>query len=129
MNGGSYLLDTNVIAAILNQEPAVEGQLKSKSVYLCSIALGELYFGAYKSTRIRDNLKRITDFVDHYPVLTCDQATAESYGRVKAMLKQKGRPIPENDIWIAAIALQYDSTLVTRDEHFKQVDGLHLETW
>ncbi len=58
-----------------------EGQLKGKSVYLCSTALGELYFGAYKSTRVSDNLKRITDFVDHYPVLTCDQTTVNAMER------------------------------------------------
>lgn len=95
MNGSSYLLDTNIVAAVLNQEPTIEGQLKGKSVYLCSIALGELYFGAYKSTRVSENLKRIADFVDHYPILTCDQVTAEHYGQTKLALRQKGRPIPE----------------------------------
>jgi tRNA(fMet)-specific endonuclease VapC len=129
MNGSSYLLDTNIIAAVLNREAAVGGKLRGKSVYLCSIALGELYFGAYKSTRVNENLKRIADFVDHYPILVCDQATADRYGQVKLNLRQKGRPIPENDIWIAAISLQHDLVLVTRDEHFKQVDGLSLETW
>jgi tRNA(fMet)-specific endonuclease VapC len=44
-------------------------------------------------------------------------------------LRVKGQPIPENDIWVAAIALQHRLTLVTRDEHFKQVDGLAVETW
>jgi tRNA(fMet)-specific endonuclease VapC len=51
------------------------------------------------------------------------------YGRIAQQLRRKGRPIPQNDIWIAATALQYDLTLVTRDEHFKQVEGLALETW
>lgn len=62
-------------------------------------------------------------------VLGCDAETARRYGEVKNGLRQKGRPIPENDIWIAAIALQYDLTLVARDVHFGEVDGLKVEAW
>ena len=69
-----------------------------------SIALGELYFGAYKSTKIEDNLNRIDDFALNNAVLACDNEIAKKYGIIKKWLKDKGQPIPENDIWVAAIA-------------------------
>ena len=53
--------------------------------------------------------------------------TASLYGTIKANLRKKGKPIPENDIWIAAIAMQHDLTLLTRDRHFEAVDGLRLK--
>ena len=62
-------------------------------------------------------------------MLPCDTATAQQYGDIKNQLRAKGRPIPENDIWIAAIAMQYQLTLVARDGHFHEVDGLQVETW
>ena len=54
---------------------------------------------------------------------------AIEYGQIKNNLRAKGRPIPENDIWIAALAKQYGLTLVTRDGHFGEVDGLAIEAW
>jgi tRNA(fMet)-specific endonuclease VapC len=55
--------------------------------------------------------------------------TAKWYGEVKNGLRQKGRPIPENDIWISAMALEYDLILVSRDGHFEKVEQLKLERW
>jgi tRNA(fMet)-specific endonuclease VapC len=63
------------------------------------------------------------------PVLVCDVETARHYGRVRNELRRKGRPIPENDIWIAATARQHDLILVTRDPHFDEVEGLPIEAW
>jgi len=60
-------------------------------------------------------------------VLDCDAKVARRYGEVKNMLRKRGRPIPENDIWIAAIALENNLTLVSRDDHFLEVDGLKLK--
>jgi len=126
---GSYLLDTNLVIAILNQEDIFEERLKESKVYVSSTVLGELYYGAHKSARTSDNLQRIASFLVGYEMLACDKVTAEEYGIIKAQLEAKGHPIPENDIWIAAIARQYALTLVTRDDHFKAVDGLTVETW
>lgn len=72
--------------------------------------LGELYYGALKSVRIDDNLKRVNDFATGCTILTCDAETAEEYGRIKAELSRKGKMVPENDIWIAAVTRQYDLT-------------------
>ena len=62
-------------------------------------------------------------------VLVCDPGTAWEYARIKIDLRSKGRPIPENDIWIAATARQHGLTLVTRDQHFSAVDGLKCDAW
>ena len=86
-------------------------------------------FCARKSTRVQDNLARIDDFASTNVVLACDTETARRYGEIKERLRARGRPIPENDIWIAAIALQHALTLATRDAHFETVEGLRLAAW
>ena len=63
------------------------------------------------------------------PVLGCDAHTARHYGQIKDDLRRKGQPIPENDIWIAAIALRHGLTLVTRDVHLSKIDALPLAAW
>ena len=62
-------------------------------------------------------------------VLKVDQYTAEIYAQIRFELKQKGRPLPDNDIWIAALARQHDLSLVTRDSHFDVVDGIQRMSW
>jgi tRNA(fMet)-specific endonuclease VapC len=62
-------------------------------------------------------------------VLGCDSTTAQHYGEIKKVLREKGRPIPENDIWIAATAKQHDLTVASRDNHFDYIDGLSTEHW
>lgn len=61
--------------------------------------------------------------------LACDAETAQHYGRIKQGLRRRGRPIPENDLWIAATALQHQLVLVTRDDHFYLIEGLATERW
>lgn len=97
--------------------------------FVPSIVLGELYFGARKSSRSAQNLKRIDELATKTAILGCDEKTAQQYGQIKDTLRQKGRPIPENDIWIAAIALQHNLTLITRDAHFAHIDRLLTTAW
>lgn len=98
-------------------------------MFVPAIVLGELYYGAYKSTRVTENLLKIDEFATTGTILVSDKRTAREYGEIKSRLRAKGRPIPENDIWIAAIAKQHVLTLVTRDAHFGEVDGLAVEGW
>jgi tRNA(fMet)-specific endonuclease VapC len=127
---GRYLLDTNIVIAIFADEAAVRQQLAgAEEVFVPSIVLGELYYGAQKSARIASNVTRVDEFAANNSVLVCDTETAQQYGQIKSQLRAKGRPIPENDIWIAAIAKQHQLTLVTRDGHFNNVDGLLIEIW
>jgi tRNA(fMet)-specific endonuclease VapC len=129
MAGTSRLLDTNIVVAILNQEEKLLEQVAEVTAYIPSIVLGELYYGARKSARSADNIKRIETLLEGYVVLACDEATAVHYGQIKLELRLKGRPIPENDIWIAAVARQHELVLVTRDGHFAAVDKLKTEAW
>jgi len=127
---GKFLLDTNVIIALFAKEPVVHERLSNADeVFVPCIALGEMYFGAYKSLRIKENLARINEFVLNSTVLACDTDTAKKYGDIKNQLKEKGQPLPENDIWIAAVAQQYDLTLITRDNHFHIIENLKIESW
>jgi tRNA(fMet)-specific endonuclease VapC len=127
---GKVLLDTNIIIALFGQDEAVLKHLRGAAeIFIPVIAVGELYYGAYKSGRRAANLQRVREFAATNAVLVCDAQTALVYGRVKNELRQKGTPIPENDLWIAALALQHGLVLVTRDKHFDAVDGLRVEAW
>jgi tRNA(fMet)-specific endonuclease VapC len=127
---GTFLLDTNAIIARIAGDAAVQALLiQADEVFIPTIALGEMYYGAEHSGRIRDNLAQVERFAAGRTVLVCDAQTARWYGRIRYRLRVKGRPIPDNDLWIAAIALQHSLTIVTRDEHFNEVDGLAVERW
>lgn len=127
MNGKS-LVDTNVVIALFAGEPAVVEKLQKESaVFLCVPVLGELRYGAEASARVASNLARLDEFARALIVLPCDTATAKAYAEVKFELRQKGRPIPENDVWIAAIARQHELVLLTRDGHFQEIDSIEVE--
>lgn len=127
---GRYLLDTNAVIALWSNDPGLESLLSTASlVSVPCIALGELYSGARKSARAQANLGKIDEFVEQTPILGCDAATAKHYGQVRELLRRRGRPIPDNDVWIAALAQQYDLVLVSRDEHFMGVEGLQVVKW
>ena len=96
---GRYLLDTNIIIALLADEASVRTNLaQADEVFIPSIAIGELYYGARKSGRTQDNLARVDELVANSAVVRCDAETARRYGEVKNGLRLKGRPLPENDI-------------------------------
>ena len=127
---GRFLLDTNIVIALFAQDTSVQQHIaEAEAVFVPSIVLGELYYGARKSGRIAANLARIDEFAAISAVLECDTATAQQYGEIKNILRTKGRPIPENDIWIAAIAQQCELVLISRDEHFREIDGVSVEVW
>ena len=127
---GKFLLDTNIIIALFAEDTAIHERIsKAPEVFVPCIVIGELYFGAYKSGRVKENHALIDEFALNNMVLPCNADTARIYGEIKNLLKEKGRPIPENDIWIAAIARQYALTLVTRDPHFESVEDLKIELW
>lgn len=126
---GKTLVDTNVVIALFAGEPAVIEKVQQRAaVFICAPVLGELRYGAQASARVESNLARLDEFARALIVLPCDSGTAKSYATVKFDLRKKGRrPIPENDVWIAAIARQHDLTLLTRDGHFGEVEGLEVD--
>jgi tRNA(fMet)-specific endonuclease VapC len=102
---------------------------QAQEVFVPCVALGELYYGAHKSGRVAQNLAKISEFAASSSILSCSEETAQEYGAIKNMLRTKGRPIPENDIWIAAIARQYDLVLATRDTHFDAIESFESQVW
>ncbi len=127
---GDYLLDTNVVIALRRREEQVLTRVAQVDrIWLCCIVLGELYRGALNSGRVAENLRDIGLLAARNVILPCDALTAREYGRIKQSLVVKGHPIPENDIWIAAIAVQRGLVLATRDSDFAYVDGLAFEIW
>lgn len=93
------------------------------------ITVGELLFGAAKSSRQHENRLAIESFISQNTVLQLDFETALAYGSLKLQLKQQGTPIPENDIWIAASAIRWKLPLVTLDTHFQHIAGLSIVAW
>jgi tRNA(fMet)-specific endonuclease VapC len=127
---GRFLLDTNIVVALFKDDPAVHERLSERPrVLVSTVVLGELYYGAQKSTRLSNNLREINRLLTRVAVLKNDGLTAYEYGLIRNELCSKGRPIPENDVWIAAAARQHGLTLISRDQHFSEVEGLQWEKW
>ena len=130
MTGNKFLLDTNIITAWLKGEKPVADKIdKAKEIYIPIIVVGELYYGALYSTRVQKNIADIKLVTSSYSVLLIDEAVTIAYGNIKAALRKKGKPIPENDIWIAAIALHHELIIATRDKHFKEIDRIKIKNW
>lgn len=130
MDGNRFLLDTNAIIALQHTDETLKKLLSNATdVFVPAIAIGELYFGAYKSSKVEQNRKAIAAFVVGRVVLNVDADTADIYGQIKQDLRAKGRPIPENDIWIGALAVQYSLTLLSKDAHFSEIDNLVNQAW
>jgi tRNA(fMet)-specific endonuclease VapC len=130
MSSAVYLLDTNAVIPMLNGDSAATKIInQSQRIYVPVIVLGELYFGAENSANVIANVKRVDEFMSRYAVLYCNNETARQYGKIESELRIKGIPIPQNDMWIAAIALQHGLTLLTKDAHFNDVDNLSVQGW
>jgi tRNA(fMet)-specific endonuclease VapC len=130
----SYLLDTNTCIRYLNDaRSTVSTHIAStpaNQIFLCHIVKAELYYGAYKSTRQRDNLALLSSFFRRFAVVPFDDVAAEVYGQIRADLEQKGTPIGPNDLIIAAIAIAHKITLVTHNvREFGRVQGLAWVDW
>ncbi len=124
------LLDTNAIVALQKNDPAFLALLQQgDDLFIPTVVIGELYYGAANSGRVAENTKVIDDLVAWNVILACDTVTAKHYGQIRHQLRVKGRPLPENDIWIAAVAIQHGLTVVTRDAHFQEIAGLTVEGW
>ena len=120
-------LDTNVAIDILNGKGAVISKLKKHTFfYLPIIVCGELFFGAANSTRKTQNQKKLHAFIKSCKVLNINAPIAEAYASIRLELRKKGKPIPENDIWIAAICKINNLPLFTKDRHFEHISGLKI---
>ncbi len=125
----SILLDTNAYARFLSGDERVLNVLgDAETVYLSAIVMGELFAGFRSGSKFRENRAQLSRFLQKptVRVLPIGGETAEVFGQVKDTLKRAGSPIPMNDVWIAAQAIETGSVIATFDEHFKKVPGLRL---
>lgn len=124
------LLDTSIVIAHLRGRIDVLAlTTPAEALFLPLVALGELYKGAEKSSRQAHNRQLVDDFLQIATLLFPDRATAQTYARVAVALEATGQLIPENDLWIAAVAFECDMPLATRDAHFQRMDGLTVIRW
>jgi len=123
------IIDTNFYVAFKKRDDAAVVTLK-KADYIAvnTVILGELLAGFRCGTREKQNREELYLFFDspRVDLLSVDDGTAEFYAQVFADLKQKGRPIPTNDLWLAASAMQHGLALATYDDHFNSISGLLL---
>ena len=124
------ILDTNALSALLDGDPGLVALLQGVDVQTVpAIVLGEYRYGVMRS-RFRDELQAIVDeFEAEARVLAVDSRTARYYASLRHALRQRGTPVPENDLWIAALSRQHQLPLVTRDEHFGRIPQIHTIGW
>ncbi len=130
MTGNSYFLDTNIVIEIFSGNKVIADKINEIAQFsISSIVLGELYIGINRVANKAKHLKKLEAFLNLCTVVDVDTTTARFYGEITAALFKKGKPIPSNDIWIAATAKQHNLILVTRDNHFQEVDNIFIENW
>jgi tRNA(fMet)-specific endonuclease VapC len=125
-----WVLDTNVAVAILNGEARATKRLRAQAdVVMPVVVLGELLTGARNSARPEENERRLWRFVEDLTVWPCDATVASHYADIGVRLRRMGKPIPQNDQWIAAVCLAAEAALASRDVHFDQLPDLARESW
>ena len=122
-----FAIDTNIYSAFKTNDPAVVARFReAEEIVVCSTVHGELLAGFKCGSREQKNAADLEEFLDRPRVgyVTSDAATAEFYAEVFKQLRANGSPIPTNDMWIAASAMQHGLAVCTRDEHFCCIKNL-----
>lgn len=124
------ILDTNALSAFVDGDPAL-GRALRRQAYLALpvIALGEFRYGIARSRHRRAYEDWLDEHLADFDVLAVTAQTTTFYGAVRQSLKRLGKPIPANDAWIAALALEHGLPIVSRDEHFDAVPDVDRTTW
>jgi tRNA(fMet)-specific endonuclease VapC len=130
----SYLIDTNHATAFMADVEPVTAKItqlaeQGERFFLCIPTVGELYFAVSASKRQQENMLNLGRLLARIAILEYDIESAREYGRVRAELKLKGRPIPGIDAQIAAVARLHGLTVLSADRHFTYVDALSVENW
>ena len=124
------ILDTNALSAVAdNESRAVQIFGQATSVELPAIVLGEYRFGIAQSRRRKEYEAWLEEMIAATRVLPVDQETSTHYAQVRSELKKAGKPIPSNDLWIAAVCRQHRLPLMSQDGHFDAVQGLKRISW
>ena len=124
------ILDSNAVSALFAGEPAIGTVLgRHARHHLPVVVIGEYRYGLLRSRR-REPLEALLDtLADESDVLSVGRATAQHYAEVRDELRRDGRPIPENDVWIAALAREHAQPILSRDEHFDHVARVERLSW
>jgi len=121
------LLDTDAYSALMRGHPQVAARVrKAEHIYLSAVVAGELIFGFRNGSRYQRNMADLESFLANAYVefLPVGLTTADRFSRIALSLQRKGIPIPTNDIWIAAHAMETGADLISFDRHFESIDGL-----
>ncbi len=123
-------LDTSAYSAYFRGHPGIGSLIqRAREIFLTPIVLGELLGGFRSGGRLAENRALLEEFLasPRARVAAIDAETAERYAEILAHLRREGRPIPTNDLWIAATAMQHGLRLVTTDGHFGRVPQVSCE--
>lgn len=123
------LLDTNAYTNFFKDYPKLEELVQNThKIFISPIVLGELFEGFKGGNKEKHNRSDLEDFLaeNGVEVLNVGKETSEIYSEIKMSLKKKGKPIPVNDVWIAAQAMENGAVLVTYDKHFEEIPGLRV---
>ena len=124
------LLDTSAYSALLRGHQLVlEVLRRAETVAVPAVVLGELHSGFRAGNRWAENTAQLAQFLSKpsVRVLNVTEETALRYAEVDVYLRKKGRPIPRNDVWIAAVALEHGLQLLTLDVHFREIPLLLIQ--
>ena len=128
-----FLLDTDTLIYVLKGKQSVVENLRNHledPMYISSISMMELYYGAYKSQLVDANLARLKTIENSFSILSPGPETSEIFGKTKARLETEGTRLDDLDLIIAAIALTNNLILVTNNQkHFSRIQGLKLTNW
>jgi len=128
-----YMLDTNIVIYTIKNRPAQVRDIFNKhegQMCISSVSLGELHFGAERSSQTERNLADINSMVAHMEVAAFEDHAAEHFGQLRAELYSIGQPIGPYDMMIAGHARSMGLILVTNNTaEFERVPGLRLENW
>jgi len=124
------ILDTNALSAAAELEPeALKAVATADRIFVPVIVLGEYRLGIAQSRHRAAYEAWLQKFLSAVEILDVEDATSRSYAEIALELKRKGKPIPANDLWIAALCRQHSLPLLSRDRHFDAISGLHRVEW
>ncbi len=124
------ILDTNAFSAMAEGEAGLEPILRQATqVGIPVIVLGEYRYGIAQSRNRTHYEHWLSEYLPGFRILHIDEQTTRHYANVRAELKKVGKPIPSNDVWIAALCRQHSLPILSRDRHFDAVTGITRLTW
>ena len=126
----ALILDTNALSAVADGEPqAMDVVAGADRIAVPAVVLGEYRLGIAQSRHRASYESWLREWIAAVMVLDIDDRTTHSYSAIGLELKRKGKPIPTNDLWIAALCRQHSLPLLSRDRHFDLVAGLRRFGW